>query len=427
MKVMEIIPRRLTGALRIIPSKSASHRALICAALAPGQSRVDGLIASDDTKATLEAISSLGMARSRQLAGSLSIAGGETPPANSFPTVDCAESGSTIRFLIPVSLLFGGARFIGRGRLLQRPMEPLRVLLEGKGVLWQQDDALSVRGTLQPGDFSLPGDVSSQFISGLLFALPLLPGDSRIVLTTEVQSRGYIELTRQMQSVFGIRSQWLGDRVLQVPGHQTYRPAEVQPEGDWSHAAFYLAAGAMGGSVRLSGLRKDTLQGDRAMESILRAMGADVFWDGDRITAQSGSLLSGVTVDVSQTPDLVPAVAAAACGAEGVTRIVHAERLRGKESDRLRTVREEFGALGAEIEELPDGLVITGRGALRGGRCRGRDDHRIAMALAAAACICREPVYLEDYSCVSKSAPDFWEEFRSLGGMAHERELGQPL
>ena len=427
MKVMKIDPAPLRGQLELIPSKSATHRSLICAALAQGTSQIENFIPNDDTAATLDALEKLGAARAGAEGGALSVNGGNRPVHAELPVLNCAESGSTLRFLVPVSLLFGGALFTGRGRLMLRPMEPLKKTLESKGVIWEQGEILEVSGSLQPGEYVLPGNVSSQFISGLLFALPLLAGDSVIRLTTEVQSRGYIEMTFEMQRIFGVHSRWKDENTILVPGGQKYMPSRVRPEGDWSHAAFYLAAGAMGGQVRLTGLEEKTQQSDSAMVALLRGMGAPVSFEGGALTAGPGRPLFGITADVSQSPDLVPALAVAACAARGDTRIEHAERLRGKESDRLRALREELGALGADIEERPDGLIIHGTGTLRGGRCAGRNDHRIAMALAVAACICREPVYLEDYGCVAKSAPKFWEEYRSMGGIANECELGPSL
>jgi 3-phosphoshikimate 1-carboxyvinyltransferase len=340
-------------------------------------------------------------------------------------TVFCGESGSTLRFLLPVSLLSGGAAFTGRGRLMQRPLSPYRALFEEKGVRWvEKDGILRVSGTLKSGDYALAGNISSQFVSGLLFALPLLDGDSRIRLTTGIESRAYIDLTLSMQKKFGVRNDWEDSQTLYIPGGQRYVPTDVTVEGDWSHAAFYVALGAMGGDISLLGLDPNSAQGDRAVLGYASAMGTGVFWEGDTLRI-SGGELSGTDIGVSQTPDLAPALCALACASRGRTRIINAARLRAKESDRLSALHKGFSALGAHVEETPDSLIIYGYGGLDGGVCDSQNDHRIAMALTCAAAVCQEPVVLCGYECVKKSDPDFFLEIQSLGGAVNECDMGQ--
>jgi 3-phosphoshikimate 1-carboxyvinyltransferase len=232
---------------------------------------------------------------------------------------------------------------------LERPLEPYRALFEEKGIGWEDGNGvIRVSGRLTPGIYQLRGDVSSQFISGLLFALPLLPDDSRILLTTQIESRGYIELTRGMQEKFGVRSRWEDECTLLVPGNQRYNPSDVTIEGDWSHAAFYVTLGAMGGDILLSGLDPESAQGDRAIKCLAQAMGARIGWEVGNLRIRGGTP-AAADIDVSQIPDLVPALCALACAANGTTRIRNAARLRAKESDRLSALAQEFGTHTAQV------------------------------------------------------------------------------
>lgn len=324
--------------------------------------------------------------------------------------------------------LDGGSpvRFEGKGRLLERPLDVYRQLFaaHAEGLEWiDEPGAITLRGTLRAGEYVLPGDVSSQFVSGLLFALPRLAGDSTIRLTGAVESRAYIDLTLAALARSGIEAEWLEERTLRVPGGQSGSADAYAVEGDWSHAGFYLVAGLMGGPVRLTGLDAQSLQGDRAAVEVLRRMGGDIVREGDAWIAKP-SALHGTVIDASQIPDLVPPLAIAACAAHGRTEIRHAERLRIKECDRLAALDAELTALGASITELPDGLIIEGGSPLRGGAAQSHNDHRIAMALAIAATLCESPIELTGDEAVRKSAPAFWQEYASLGGEAHARTMG---
>jgi 3-phosphoshikimate 1-carboxyvinyltransferase len=422
---MALSPRKLKGSVSAQPSKSAAHRALCCAALADGVSTLTDIALSDDVRATLAGIQALGLAEARADGNRIMVRGGLNPPGGQ-RSVDCNESGSTLRFLLPMALISGeGARFTGRGRLMQRPMDVYRDVFSKSGVTWSAGGkAIAVSGRLRPGDYAMPGNVSSQFLTGLLLALPVLHGDSNICLTSPLESRGYVGMTREMQARFGVRSAFSGDSALNIPGGQCYEPARVRIEGDFSHAAFFLVAGALGGDVTVTGLPEKTRQGDGAIVGILREMGAHVE-EGPSGVRVGGGRLKGIEIDASQIPDLVPVLCAAACAAEGETRILNAARLRFKESDRLSTAAGELGALGADILEDANGLVIRGTGTLRGGACSSRGDHRMAMALAVASCICEEEVIIEGWECVRKSAAAFWDEFRKLGGSAVERNVGE--
>ena len=270
-----------------------------------------------------------------------------------------------------------------------------------------EDDQLTIRGRLTPGRYQLPGNVSSQFITGLLYALPLLEGDSEILLTTPLESAGYVELTRDALKTFGVRT-YDTPGGWKIPGGQRFRTADATVEGDWSQGAFFLAARAVGHDLEVAGLNPDSRQGDRIILEYLSRMAAP-----------------GETVlDVRDCPDLVPALAAAAALRDGATtRIANAARLRLKESDRLSSVAEVLRALGAEIREEPEGLIICGKDRLPGGvTVESWNDHRIAMMAAVTATRCEEPVTICGAECVRKSYPEFWRDFVRLGGKLEETE-----
>ncbi|MEG0766393.1 MAG: 3-phosphoshikimate 1-carboxyvinyltransferase [Clostridia bacterium] len=422
-KGMRILPAKLQGDLTLMPSKSLAHRAILCAALAEGTSTLAPVQLSEDVAATLDGVRALGMADVQLRTPQLIVHGGGKGAGAR--VVQCRASGSTLRFLLPLALDgCGPVQFVGTNRLLERPLTPYRDAFVAQGVRWEQTaTSLTVEGVLHPGIYRMPGDLSSQFMTGLLLALPRLGGVSRIVCMGEVESRGYIDLTLDILRRFGVHASWMEQGVLQMDGHQTYTPAGVELEGDWSHAAFYLAAGAIGGSIRMHGLATDSLQGDRAMAELVQHMGAHVELVPGGILS-TGMVARGIEADLSQTPDIVPALAVAACAAQGETRLVGASRLRLKECDRIEAMCEGINRLGGSATALPDGLSIKGIGHLYGGMVDSYHDHRIAMALTMAASICTGPVRLAGADSVRKSAPTFWQEYRMLGGMASECILG---
>lgn len=381
-----ITPAKLQGTITPPPSKSQAHRFLIGAALAGDMGLVKNPADSEDIRATTRCMTTLP----------------EAAPA-SLPLLDCGESGSTLRFLIPLALVLkGGARFTGHGRLMERPQKPYFDLFDEKGIFYAQaDGVLTVKGTLTPGEYRLPGNVSSQFVTGLLYALPLLGGDSKIVLTTALESGGYVDMTMAALAAFGVNTVREDDRTLSVPGGQAYRGREVTVEADWSQAGFWYAARGLGNDVELTGMNPDSTQGDKAIA------------DHYALLTEPGD----VTIDVSGCPDLVPPLAAMAAVRRGTTRLINAARLRIKESDRLATVREELGKLGAKVTEGPDSLSIEGVDHLSGGQVDSHNDHRIAMMLAVAATRSTSPVTITGAEAVNKSYPAFWEDYTSLGGI----------
>ena len=413
-----ISPSVIRGTLTPPPSKSAAHRLLIAAALA-GEGRVRGLSLSADMEATLRAVRGLGV--SVRLDGDAACFAPAPPSSSPSPLpVDCGESGSTLRFLIPLYAARGiPAVFTGHGRLPERPLGVYADCLPPHGVTLSAASGLplTVTGRLTGGDFALPGDVSSQFITGLLFALPLCREDSRIRLTTPLESAGYVDMTLQVLRQAGIRVEPLEDGWF-IPGSQTYRPLDTAVESDWSQAAFLLAAGALGGEVTLTGLNPASAQGDREALSLFRRFGAAVEEAPGRIVCRKAPL-HGIDIDAAQIPDLVPVLAVTAALADGVTHITGAARLRLKESDRLAAVADGIRRLGGRVEEGPDSLTITGVSRLAGSRAEGYNDHRIVMALSMAALGCEAPVTVTDAQSVAKSWPAFFEDYRAIGGTAH--------
>ena len=404
-----------SGVLAAPPSKSMAHRAVLCAALADGESRLTGLAHSQDIDATLAAAAALG-AQVEAGESWARIAGAAPLQAPAAP-VDCCESGSTLRFLIPLAALTGRpVAFTGRGRLMQRPQSVYQELFASQGLRFgQEGDTLTVAGPLRPGCFSLAGDVSSQFISGLLFALPLLDGDSRLCLKPPVESRSYIEMTRAAQSRFGVASAWLDEYTLAVPGGQAYRPRDMAIEGDWSQAAFPAALGVLAGDVTVTGLEPGTLQGDAVILDILRRCGgrAEAVPGGVRFQK---SALHGTKIDLADCPDLGPILMALGLLCEGETLITNAGRLRLKESDRIAAMEQELRKLGGRIES-DGGTVTVRRSALHApaGPLWGHNDHRVVMSLTVLAAAAGLPVQIDGAEAVAKSWPGFFAAVRQLG------------
>ena len=410
-----IQPGPRQGRVRIPASKSQAHRLLLCAALGEGETELlcGGL--SADIRATMDCLRALG-AGIWQEGERLRVKPIRTAPRSC--ALPCGESGSTLRFLLPQAGALGTeAVFHRKGRLPQRPLRPLDEELRSHGMkLREEGEALYASGKLTAGDYTLPGNVSSQFISGLLMALPQLPGDSRLTVTGELESAGYVAMTEDTLAESGIRWQRTG-QVWSIPGGQRFRPPRLcQVEGDWSNAAFFLCAGALSRrGVTVEGLSLRSSQGDQAVLRLLRRFGAEVTEREGAVTVRSG-MLHGITVDAGPIPDLIPTLSVVAAASVGDSRIENARRLRDKESDRLEGTAALIRDLGGSARVEGDTLIIHGRGGLRGGNASVLGDHRLAMAAAIAACACRESVTVDDSRCVEKSYPRFWEDFRQLKG-----------
>ena len=402
---IRITPGPLAGTVTPPPSKSIAHRAILAAALTNGTSTIQNVALSQDIEATLRCITALGGAWERE-EDTLYVSGvwhREWDTA-ALPHLDCGESGSTLRFLIPLALtLNNGGVFTGRGRLMERPQQPYFDIFDEKGISYEQKDGvLTIRGEWNAGEYRLPGNVSSQFVTGLLYALPLMEWESRIVLTSPLESRGYVDMTLDVLDRFGVRVEVLEDGFL-VPGDQVFQARDFTIEADWSQAAFWMAAGLLGNPVLTVGLSDQSTQGDRVIDEHF----ASFAWGTGRT----------VEIDVSNCPDLLPPLAVMAAFHDGTTRLINAARLRLKESDRLATVTKMLTALGGQVEEGPDWLAIPGTRFLKGGTVDGANDHRIVMAAAIAATRCTGPVTILGAEAVNKSYPNFWEEYRRLGGI----------
>ena len=410
-----ITPGSRTGTVRIPASKSQAHRLLICAALGKRKVRVCCDSLNADILATVACLNALGADIQQENDALLVSPIRQTP--DEMCVLPCGESGSTLRFLLPVVGALGAdAVFEREGRLAARPLEPLLGELRRGGMEFREEGSrLYCSGGLMPGDYTLPGNISSQYISAMLFALPLVAGNSSLTVTGERESTAYIAMTERSLSQSGICINTTSAG-YKISGNQTYSlPESVEVEGDYSSAAFFLCMGVLSkNGITVSNLRRDTAQGDRAILDILRTMGAAVEESENSVTVRH-SALHGCEIDAAPIPDLIPALCALSAAAEGETRIVHAARLRLKESDRLQSTAAMLSALGADIEELPDGLIVHGGKSLRGGTVSSFHDHRIAMAAAVAACSCAEPVTVEDWECTAKSYPRFREDFEALG------------
>lgn len=418
MDIVRIEPAMLCGNVQVPPSKSVAHRAIIAAALSGQSCCVENVVLSKDISATLGCMKKLGAdflvdEESKRVSFS-----GLKKGRAKVLRFDCEESGSTLRFLIPVALLSGKkVVFTGKGRLMSRPQKPYLDIFAEKGISCKiEKNIMELDGTLTAGTYTLPGDVSSQFVTGLLFALPLLEGDSEVVITTEMESKGYIDLTLSVLKEFGIEIVNENYKRFLVSGNQRYQSRDYRIEGDYSQAAFFLVAGALGCDLRCYGLKPDSLQGDKRILEILRMAGAcvTVHEDGS-IQAQRTANMNGITVDAREIPDLVPILAVLCSFLNGESKIVNAGRLRMKESDRLSAVANEFARLGLSIEEGVDYLKIQGTQILGGETVSAWNDHRIAMALAIVACRCEGAVTITGgKNAVQKSYPDFFEVYESL-------------
>lgn len=404
---VRVAQKELSGKIAAISSKSHAHRVLIAAALSGSPMDVVISDTSDDIEATRECLRMLDM---------------KTPVFN------CGDSGSTLRFLLPIStVLCDKSVFLGAGNLPERPLSPLKEQLEEHGCVFSKsgDEICTVEGKLKGGLFTLPGDVSSQFITGLLFALPLLSESSEILLSSALQSADYVTMTIRVLETFGIKIEVNYDEdsvdesysAFRIKGNQQYvAPGDVTIEGDWSNAAFWLAAGALTGApITCEGLNFLSSQGDRKITTIIKAFGGNLSKSNTAVTSSPGEL-NGIEIDAANIPDLIPVISVIASVSSGTTTIMNAARLRIKESDRLHALCECLSALGADIEELPDGIILKGVKELHGGIVSGYGDHRIVMSMAIAALVSTEPVIIKGAEAVSKSYPNFFNDFKKLGG-----------
>lgn len=412
-----VSPYEMHGRITAPPSKSASHRNVIAAAMAKGESVIENVDMSSDINATIRGCETLGCSVRVESAGRynvLHIKGGLKIKGG--VNINCEESGSTLRFLIPVACTVEGKKiFTGSGRLPERPIDEYINIFENEGIRFEKPQGkslpLKVTGKLSGGEYVLSGNVSSQYISGLMFALPVLEKDSEITITGKFESKGYADMTADTLRGFGVETDSTENGYI-IKGNQEYKPRSIKVEGDWSQAAFLIAGAALSGKLTIEGLKADSLQPDRVIVDIMKRMGADIQQFENSIKVRK-SALHGIEIDVSQCPDLVPPIAAAAALAEGKTKIYGAARLRIKESDRLKTLWGNLNKLGVRAEESPDSLTIYG-GGIKGGEADSYGDHRITMALSILAL--RAPITITGAESINKSYPGFFEDLKSVGG-----------
>ena len=421
MESILIKPSKLNGTITIPPSKSMSHRAIICASLCSDgdESIIDNVILSDDIEATIGGMKQLGaeinITEKNKNTYSLKIKRKASAKIDD-ATISCNESGSTLRFLIPVAMaLSEKCTFTGKGKLIERPLDIYYNIFDEHHIQYENNEGilpLKVNGRFEGGCYRMSGSVSSQFISGLLFALPLAENDSKIIITDKMESSGYVDLTIDMLKKFNINIENINYHEFIIRGNSRYKPANYSIEGDYSQAAFFMTAHAIGNSVNVEGLRTESLQGDKEIINIIKKYEENC---------------NEITIDASQIPDLVPIMTVLAALKDGkTTRIINAERLRIKESDRLKSIASEMNKLGADVSELADGLLIKGQRMLHGNATvNSWNDHRIAMSLSIAATKCEHEIVLENYKTVNKSYPDFWNDYKALGGIIHELHMGK--
>ena len=415
-----IRPEKLSGRVEAIASKSSAHRLLICAALSDRPVSVTCKGISKDIEATCRCLEALG-AKTVFDGNRINVTPIGEVSDTEYARLDCGESGSTLRFMLPVVAGLGRkALFEASGRLPERPLSPLYELLAENGCTLSEKGVFpfTVEGKSRGGDYMLPGNISSQYITGLLFMLPLVGGGT-VTVTGEFESRSYVDMT-----VYALRKSGIDvtekDNVYTV-SEGRYSLRDCEAEGDWSNAAFWLSAGAIGKGVTVTGLDPESLQGDKETVEILRRFGAKITSAEKEITVRPAPL-KGIRIDAKNIPDLVPVLSAVACGAEGETVIYNAARLRLKESDRLETTADMINRLGGKARQTDDGLIITGTAGLRGGEISSHNDQRIAMAAAVASNLCKDPVIIDGAEAKNKSYPAFFEDMRALGGNVREEE-----
>lgn len=414
-----IRPKKLEGTINVVPSKSYSHRAIIAASLAKGRSVISNLIFSDDINKTIGACREFGA--KIECFKDYIIVDGVDKVTRKSGKMYAGESGSTIRFMIPIMLVDEEEmEFYGENHLNYRPLDSYFELFEKNNISYTHpNDAylpLKTKGSLKSGIYEIRGDISSQFITGLLFAFPLLDGDSIVKITTKLESVSYIDLTLDILKNFGIEIVNNEYKEFFIKGNQTYIARDYVVEGDFSQAAFFLSMGALGNNIKLRCMNLDSLQGDRKIIKDLEDFGANITYENDLLMATSTNL-TGAVIDFSQSPDLGPVLSVVASLAGGESTFINAGRLRIKECDRITCVKEELNKLGANVNESQEEMYFKGVTQLHGAtNLDTHNDHRIAMSLAVASTVCTSPLIISGAECVKKSYPHFWDDFKKLGG-----------
>ena len=414
-----ITPNKLKGDCIIPPSKSLSHRAIIAASLAKGRSKISNVLYSKDILATIDAMSACG-AKIEKYDNYLIIEGsGKVKRIKS--EIDCNESGSTVRFMIPIALTCNEeVTFIGHNNLTKRPLDPFLKIFDEQNIKYEKGEdylPLKVKDGIKGGIYNIRGDISSQFITGLLYALPLLKEDSIINITTELESKGYIDLTLDILKLFNIIIENVDYKKFIIKGNQEYKPLDYEIEGDFSQSAFFLVADCLGADINLKSMNMNSHQGDMKIIDDIKAFGFDVDYKNNILKAYENKNSHNAVIDFSQSPDLGPALTVLASLVKGKSEFINAQRLRIKECDRITCMKEEINKLGGNIEELDDGMIINGVDFLNGGTVDSHNDHRVVMALAMATLKMKGDLKILNAEAINKSFPHFFEMFESLGGI----------
>ena len=418
---MKIIPEILKGTINIPSSKSETHRAIICAGLAKGNSKITNVTLSEDITATINGLINLGadITIERNINNTVTVkTTGFKLRKNSDIIIDCNESGSTLRFLIPLAVsLYDKVRFIGRGGLEKRPLSIYFDLFDKCNIEYSHGNdylPLDIKGKLDTSFFELAGNVSSQFVTGVMIAAGLRDDVTEISIVNKLESKPYVDITQDIMDKFGVKSEYSEEKNKYTVYGGEYAAGDFEVKGDWSHAGFLLLAGTKS-KIALAGLSKESCQGDKIVVDILKSMGAKIYWENDLLISEKSDLHAGI-INVSQCPDLAPVVGAALAVAQGEGKITGGERLRIKESDRIKSVADTICRLGGQAEPTKDGMIIKGRTSLSGGNVSCYNDHRIAMMIGALSVFCSNDIIVEGHECVAKSYPQFWDDFSALGG-----------
>ena len=415
-----IFPSTCKGTLKIPPSKSMSHRAIIAASLANGKSTISNIAFSEDILTTIEGMKNLG-ATITCFNDAIEVEGIKDFKHLKKTVVFCKESGSTLRFFIPIfSLCNQTIAFTGENRLLKRPQKIYETIFKSQNIAYIQDDEkIEIGGSLKSGNYELDGNVSSQFISGLLFALPLLDGDSTIHIKEPYESRSYVDLTLEILELFGIEATYLDANTLFIKGGQSYKAKDYRVEGDFSQSGFFAVLASINHDLTLSGLNPQSKQGDKQIIDIIKSFGIKVKENSDGYSIQKGVLIPS-KIDLQDCPDLGPILTVLMAYTKGTSQIYNATRLRYKESDRILAMETELKKCGVEIQSTEGEIIVVGNPPYT---CNvalsGHKDHRIVMSLAIAATLFKQPVTIHEAQFINKSYPTFFEDLSSIGIKVH--------
>ncbi len=413
-----ITPSKLSGSIVIPPSKSLSHRAIIAASLAEGKSIISNIIYSEDIKATINAMRACG-AKIETFDNYLEITGSKVKRVNN--VINANESGSTIRFMIPIALTCDEPiTFTGENHLVKRPLNVFTEIFDEFNIKYEVGEdylPMKVYSGLKSGIYKVRGDISSQFITGLLYALPLLPGDSKIEITTKLESKGYIDLTMDILKKFGIVINTKDYKTFEIKGNQKYKPCDYTVEGDYSQVAFWAVAGSLGADIKMECMNENSYQGDKKIIEDINSFGGNVYFKDDILYSLKRET-KGTLIDFAQTPDLGPILTVLASLSKGESKFVNIERLRIKECDRVTCMIDELKKLGANLCDNKTYMSINGVTSFGSSLdLDSHNDHRIVMALSIASMACSGPIRIKNAGAIKKSYPHFFDDFKRLGGI----------